>query len=834
MKHIFILALLFFSSLASYCQNSQNRYTVGNFIITVVRNNNAQLQISVANKAEPQRLLWQTVKGVALAGAAIGKGTIILHGIPEGQFKVKDTIVEKFNQQTISSIDTNGSKLLMKGMLSGRTGSIPYSLTFVQVSDNQLQFILNTENSPSKKANRLFVRYASPKDEHVYGFGEQLTYFDQKGYEIPMMVQEHGIGRGLPVFTQLVDYFKDGGGGNPYITCAPAPHYITSKLNSLFLENKEYSVFNLKTKDRIEIELFSDTLKGRIVYGRTPLDLIKEYTAFCGRMRKLPDWINNGAIVCVQNGQDTVNKRVAQLDSAGVPLAALWIQDWSGGHNTGVGHQLWWNWHLDKKYYPRWDSMVNRLHTRNVQMMTYVNPFLAVDSGHNDLFLYARQHDFIVKQKNDSPYLIKNSNFSSALVDLSNPEACTWIKEIIKKNLIDTAMSSGWMADFAEAMPFDSKLYNNADPYYWHNHYTEKWAEVNRQAINESGRDSNNFVFFNRSGFAQSPSYSTLFWMGDQMQTWDKYDGIKTALTGMLSGGISGFSLIHNDIGGYNAFTDTIFGHGISIARTKEMLMRWQELNIFNAVYRTHEGLNPKISVQYYSDNETMGHFTRCTKIFKALSFYRKQLIQQAADSGYPMIRHPFLQFPNDSKTYSLSYQFMYGSEFMVAPVLDPGRTFVALYLPKGNWVNLWTNENIRQTSGSWITVAAQKGYPVMFYQKGSRVAQQFIDSLRAANLYVNTMNSRPQAAARTISSNQLQAGVYPNPANDFCIVEIEKSEKLPVSLSILNMNGAIVKTQMMYSTKEMINMTGLVPGQYIIKLSSNKKDVSLKIIKLF
>ena len=145
------------------------------------------------------------------------------------------------------------------------------------------------------------------------------------------------------------------------------------------------------------------------------------------------------------------------------------------------------------------------------------------------------------------------------------------------------------MADFGEALPFDSVLFDGARAATWHNHYTEKWAAINRQAINEAGR-GNDIVFFNRSGYSQSPEYSTLFWLGDQLQTWDEYDGIKTAVVGMLSGGVSGFSLLHSDTGGYNAFALKLGNREVPvIARSKELLMRWEELSAFTCVLRTHE-----------------------------------------------------------------------------------------------------------------------------------------------------------------------------------------------------------------------------------------------------
>ncbi len=99
---------------------------------------------------------------------------------------------------------------------------------------------------------------------------------------------------------------------------------------------------------------------------------------------------------------------------------------------------------------------------------------------------------------------------------------------------------------------FDARLYDGGDPLVWHNRYPEEWARVSREAIEEAGRGED-IAFFDRSGFTQSPGIATLFWLGDQMQTWDEYDGIKTAVVGLLSGGVSGFSLLHSDTGGYVA-----------------------------------------------------------------------------------------------------------------------------------------------------------------------------------------------------------------------------------------------------------------------------------------
>jgi alpha-glucosidase len=711
-------------------------YTIGNFLVRIGRSKGQQATLRVTHRDEPTRLLWESIPELAFVGAAQGDANIREFGSPEGSFDIQDHILRECDQQSLDSAKPEGAKLVLRGTLSGKGCMAGYRLTFAPVSANQLQFSLQLDGPGAQELNRLYLRYRSSADEHFFGFGQQLTYLDQKGHVIPMLVQEHGVGRGLPVVTQIVDWTHRGGGGNPYATGAPAPQYITTKLQSLFLENKEYGVFDLRYADRVEIKLFANTMTGRILYGKTPLDLIEEYTSYSGRMRVLPDWVHQGVIVGVQGGTQSVQQKLAQLDRAGVPLAALWIQDWSGRRVTPAGSQLWWNWRLDESFYPGWADLVASLARRNARMMIYLSTFLSNTSGHDSLFREAEKAGYLVKQADGTPYLIRNTDFYAGMVDLSNPQACQWFKSVIKTELIGHAGASGWMADFGEALPFNAVLSGGARAAEWHNHYPEKWAELNRQAIEEAGR-GDDIVFFNRSGYTQSPGNSTLFWLGDQLQTWDDFDGIKTAVVGLLSGGVSGFSLLHSDTGGFDAFAVKLLDHEIPIiARSKELLMRWEELSAFNSVFRTHEGLNPAISAQFDTDAETLAHFARMAKIYKALGFYRKRLVEEAARTGHPVVRHPFLEYPDDQNTYGLRYQFMYGSEFMVAPVLDPGVTSVQMYLPPGRWTNLWTGESVSLPVGRWVEVAAPFGKPAVFYKQGSAVGQEFVAALKAEGLY--------------------------------------------------------------------------------------------------
>lgn len=364
-------------------------------------------------------------------------------------------------------------------------------------------------------------------------------------------------------------------------------------------------------------------------------------------------------------------------------------------------------------------------------MLTYINPFLSNAEGHDALFAVARDRGYLVKKADGTPYLIKNTDFFAGLIDLSNPDTRVWIKGIIRDEMIGKAGASGWMADFGEALPFDGKLYGDADPATWHNRYCEEWAKVNREAIEEAGR-GDDIVFFDRSAFTQSPKYSTLFWLGDQMQTWDEYDGIKTAVVGVLSGGISGFSLLHSDTGGYVTLSLNAGGHKFPvIARSNELLQRWMELAAFTSVFRTHEGLDPSIAAQFDSDAANTAHLARFAKVYRGLASYRKRLVVDAAQRGYPVARHLFLHYPDDPNTHGLRYQFLLGPDLMVAPVLDKGADAVEVYFPLGSeWVDLWTGAEAGK-AGDWSRMPAPLGTPAVFLRKGATAADEIRNGLK-------------------------------------------------------------------------------------------------------
>ncbi len=698
-------------------------YPVGDFILRRVQGG-----LQVLHKRGGNRVIWATAPGRDFIGAEVATAAIKEVGAPEGTFEIADTVHATYERPTIDSVKANGAKIAVMGKLDGTGDRTNYVLTFDPVSATHLQFSISVENP---NVNRIRLAVESAEGEAIFGCGSQLTYFNQKGKILPILVQEHGIGRGLPVVTQTVDVLDHSSGGNPYHTGMPAPYFITSRLRSMFLENLEYSEFDMRPAELISIKLWGATMTGRILFGETPLELVEAYSEYSGRMRPLPDWAHQGAILGLMGGTEVVRDKLAGAKNAGVPVAGLWLQDWVGTRKTSAGTQLWWNWVLDEQYYAGWRQLVNDLEKDGGRVLIYINPFLATEPGHDQLFQEAKTKGYLVQQSDGSPYMIRNSSFSVGMLDLSNPGTRAWIKGVIKTNMIGTAGASGWMVDFGEALPFDAKLHSGANPAVWHNRYPEEWQRVNREAIEESGHGGD-MLFFARSGFTQSPGIATLFWLGDQLMTWDAYDGIKTALVGILSAGISGYSMMHTDVGGYVALKLMIDGKPIPIInRTPQLFQRWAELNAFTAVMRTNEGITPDLSLQFNSTPEILAHFAHCSKIYKGLAAYRKRLVAEAAGRGFPLCRHLFLHYPDDPNTHGLRYQFLLGRDLMVAPVLDKDAESVDVYFPAADqWTDLWTGAPAGKPR-RWIKMPAPIGKPAVFLRKGGVFNDEIIAGLK-------------------------------------------------------------------------------------------------------
>ncbi|WP_149256805.1 alpha-glucosidase [Actinomadura sp. K4S16] len=700
----------------------------GGFRVTVSRPG-GQARLAVTSGG---RTVWAGVPGRAFAAAGLGR---LSWRDRTGMFTPSELIAWTLADQSIDRVGRSGGDVVVGGTLTGGPLKAPYQWRVSAAGQGRLAMHLEVGTVTGSGVHRRpdVVALASERGsgERFHGFGEQFTSFDLAGRRIPVIVREQGIGRGRQPLTAMVDLVS-GQGGSWDTTYAPIPFYATSSNRGFALTGGRYSVLDLSRPGLAVAQTWGPRQGAELYAGASPAEVLAAHTASTGRMGALPAWTRDGAVLGLQGGTARVRRIVDEMSASGTKIAAVWLQDWSGQRTTSFGDRLWWTWQLDKNRYPGWDDLVKDLHERGIKVLTYVNPFLVDPPGGSgaaprNLLAEARDRGYLVARADGSPYMLDQGGFSAALVDFTNPHARLWYARAIATEVAGAGVD-GWMADFGEGLPFDAKLYSG-DPAELHNRWPMEWAKVNRRACELADRPD--CVYFMRSAYTGSAGQAPLFWAGDQLVDWDAQDGLASALRGMLSGGVSGMTLTHSDIGGYTG-VDTPLGN---YHRSAELLQRWAELAAFGVFFRTHEGNQPAKNAQVYDTEQSRAAFARASRIYAALADYRATVEREAATRGLPALRHTWLVHPG-SPAAAADDQFFFGSALLVAPVLKPGASTVPVHLPAGRWINVFTGRAYGDRDRAvQLIVPAPLGTPAAFVRQSDPQGTEIRAALRRAEL---------------------------------------------------------------------------------------------------
>lgn len=568
----------------------------------------------------------------------------------------------------------------------------------------------------SEGLNRLWINIPAHVNEEIYGCGEQYSYLNLRGRRVPLWVSEQGVGRNKrDLITHFANY-KDDAGGDWYTTYFPQPTFVSSKNYYCIVYDYSYMEFDFTHKDFHHLEIHNIPSAISFGIGKTLLESVKLLTKEIGTPTMLPDWVYDGVIVGLQGGTEIVIPKIENALNKGLKIAGMWIQDWEGKRVTAFGKQLMWNWVYDNNMYPDLPKTIEELKSKSIRTLGYINPFLALEGS---LYKEASEKGLLVRKPDGSEYHVVVTTFPAAVLDLTNPETREWIKNVIKSNMIGIGLS-GWMADFGEYLPTDAVLYDGTPAELYHNRYPVEWAKINRQAVEEAGKIGE-IVFFMRAGNLGSGKYSTLFWHGDQMVNWSKDDGLPSVIVAAQSMSMSGLSLTHSDIGGYTTLAKNV-PEIVWTKRTKELFMRWAEQAVFTPVMRTHEGNWPDENWQFDSDEETLLHFAKMSKVHSILKPYIKTLVEEYVSNYKPIFMPLKMLYPiENSEKYK--YKYLFGEDMLIAPVIEPNATEWEVHLPPDNWVHLWSGE---EYTGGTYKISAPIGYPPVFYKATSKFKDIF------------------------------------------------------------------------------------------------------------
>ncbi|CAK3741657.1 glycoside hydrolase family 31 [Lecanosticta acicola] len=732
---------------------SSREWNLGNEFSLALRN--GQLQISKANDS-----LWSTVSGKPFISASAGNDSVTGSS---GAFNITQVDLDTCEDQTITNIQQvtwNGTigAQVSGNLLSCGKATAPYQLTFWVPSDlnDRVAFHLNISPSsnPSSPLKKLYFRYTSSADEDFYGLGGQGSFGSLKNYSIPVFSREQGVGRGDEPITSAGNANGSIAGGNWYTTYTAVPSYVSTDGRTFYLSENStgYANFDFTKADEVTIRYDFLSVDGAFSKSSSLFDAVEALTRYTGRMPALPKWVDNGAILGIQGGQDKVNRIVEQGLSQNVscPIAAVWLQDWCGTHSQ-VGpyiniSRLWWNWENDESLYPNWTQFVQNLRDEHdVRTLSYINVFLANVSTkatgyRRDLYSEASAAKYFVQNTtiNDTAVISSGPGIEAGIIDLTNPALRSWFEDVLRTQVWNSNIS-GFMSDFGEYTPVtaDTHIYDTvSDAFYYHNAYPSQWAEFQRGVVEDLSLESE-ALLFHRSAAMSSNRNMNLFWVGDQNVNWGLNDGIKSVVTIMLHMGLSGYSQLHSDVGGY---TTVLTYLGFNITRSPELLGRWGELAaVSSSVFRSHEGNIPSVNTQFYSNTTTYQYYAYNARLFVSLAKYRRHILETESEpKGWPLLRPPVMYHLDDLRVRNISYQSYYlGPDLYVAPVYDEQTFEVSVYFPGNSnrtYEHVWTGAVY--TGGQEATVSAPYGKPPVFLVNGAETQElkPFLDFVKKEN----------------------------------------------------------------------------------------------------
>lgn len=620
-----------------------------------------------------------------------------------GNFSVKEKLLERI-ELTHSDI-----KETSEGFLITLSRSNELQAVIEASTDVKGRLILKVKNCDSK-FNRLCIRLNANENEHIYGLGEQFSYFDLRGKPFPIWTSEQGVGRNKKTKITFEADCKENAGGDYYWTFFPQPTFVSSQKYYCHSESSCYMNFDFTQSSCHELNFWQDYTTLIIEKADSYISLLDKLTDLLGKQPVLPDYVYDGVILGIQGGSEVCSQKVKTMQDAGVKICGIWAQDWSGIRMTSFGKRVMWNWKYSDELYPNLKEQIKTWDKQGVKFLAYINPYVATDK---DLCAEAAEKGFLALDKEGKDYHVEFGEFYGGVVDLTNDKATDWFKDVIKHNMIDLGIK-GWMADFGEYLPTDTYLHNGVSAEVMHNAWPALWAKCNYEALKETN-NLGEIMYFMRAGFTGSQKYSVMMWAGDQNVDFSLDDGLASVIPAALSLAMSGCGLHHSDIGGYT----TLFG----MKRTKELLLRWCDFSAFTVLMRTHEGNRPLDNWQFDSDEETKAHFARMVNIHVALKPYLKDLVLENSKHGTAVMRPLFMHYENDERTYTLKYEYLLGKDVLVAPVYEQGAKTRTLYLPDDTWIDLWTGKEVEPGE---ITVDAPIGKIPVFYRKDSTYAPLF------------------------------------------------------------------------------------------------------------
>lgn len=510
------------------------------------------------------------------------------------------------------------------------------------------------------------ARFEANKDEKIFGMGQyQQPNLNLKGCVLELAQRNSQIS--IPFYLSSLGY--------GFLWNNPGIGEVVFGAN--------YTQWRGEMSDEIDYWITADD---------TPKQIMANYTEVTGRAPKFPE----NALGLWQcklryRTQDELLSVAREYKRRGIPLDVIVIDFF---HWPRQG-----DWCFDPEYWPDPQAMMNELREIGVRCMVSIWPTVDKKSvNFNEMF----DKGLLVRTERGS---LQCFDFlgDTVIYDATNPGARKFIWQKSKENYYKYGIDMFWL-DEAEpeysVYDFDNYRYFSGPVLKTGNIYPKEHAKAFYEGMKAEGQTD--IVNLLRCAWVGSQKYAALVWSGDIRSN---FTTLRDQLSAGLNIGLAGIPWWVSDTGGF--FDGNIYDDSF-----KELLIRWFQFSAFCPVLRMHgdrspHNIPPLSELEYGggfcptgSPNELWSYGEDVLAILKkyldirlGMKDYIMSIMDEASENGSPLIRAMFYEFPDDKKCWELDDQYMFGSKYLVAPVMFAGMRERSVYLPGGKWKNIHTGE---------------------------------------------------------------------------------------------------------------------------------------------
>ena len=536
----------------------------------------------------------------------------------------------------------------------------------------------------------LTARFEAFDDEKIFGMGQyQEAHMNKKGATLELAHRNSQASVPFMVSSRGYGFFWN----NPAIGTAT---FGTNKT--------EWHVNSTRKLDYF------------ITAGDSPAEIEAQYSLATGRTPMMPEY-GMGYWQCKlrYRNQEELLAVAREHKKRGLPMDAIVIDFF---HWTRQG-----DFRFEPRDWPDPEAMVKELKELGIELVVSVWP--TIDEQSSNYGVMAENGYLVNADRCNAIHMTWMGN--TTFYDATNPKAQQFVWEQCKEHYYDYGIRCFWL-DEAEPeygpYDFDNYRYFEGPAVQCTNRYPVGYAKGFYDGLKKEGETD--IMSLVRCAWAGSQKYGVLIWSGD---IYSSFRAMREQLQAGLSMGMAGIPWWTSDIGGF-------LGGNITDPHFKELLVRWFAWGAFCPVFRMHgerspwyereqEFINGVRQLTSGQDNEVWSFGEDNYEILKKYLFIRERLrpyirdcMKAASESGAPVMRPLFYDFPEDKDSWEIEDAYMFGPDLLVAPVMEEGVTERSVYLPKGAaWKDAYTKKTYE--GGQRVTVPAPIDIIPVFMRDG-------------------------------------------------------------------------------------------------------------------